>query len=146
MNGSRLVTASALAAIAIACQPAQAASEDPLRFDGSWSVTLNCPAHHDDDDARGYTHDFPAEIKGAALRGTHGSEGQPSWHLLTGDIAPDGTALLTLDGIVSNPAYAINNAHRGKPYSYRVDARFEPSSGAGQRLGKRRCSFSFKRR
>ena len=42
-------------------------------------VKINCI-----DDAKGYVHHFPAEVKGSALRGTHGTEGQPSWHLLTG--------------------------------------------------------------
>jgi hypothetical protein len=125
---------------------AQAASETPSPFDGAWDVTLTCPAHHEDDDAKGYTHRFPAEIRNGVFRGTHGTEGQPSWHLLTGTLAPDGSAMLKLDGIVNNPAYAINDAQRGKPYTYRVRAAFEPTSGTGQRLGKRKCEFRFQRR
>ena len=79
------------------------------------------------------------------MRGTHGAEGAPSWHLLTGDIAADGSAMLRLEGIVNNPAYSVNNAQRGKPYTYRVRARFEPTEGTGQRVGKRKCDFRFKR-
>ena len=125
---------------------ARAADSEASPFDGPWEVTLSCPAHHEEDDAKGYVHRFPAEVKGGVLRGVHGTEGQPSWHLLTGSIAPDGTAALTLDGIVNNPAYAINGAQRGKPYSYRVRARFEPAAGTGQRVGRRQCGFEFKRR
>ena len=65
---------------------------------------------------------------------------------LTGPIGIDGAAALVLEGIVNNPAYSVNNAQRGKPYSYRVRARFEPDSGTGQRVGKRKCNFLFKRR
>lgn len=80
------------------------------------------------------------------MRGTHGTEGQPSWHLLTGSIASDGAAALQLEGVVNNPAYAINKAQRGKPYTYRVQAQFEASSGIGHRVGKRKCDFEFKRK
>lgn len=115
-------------------------------FDGLWNVTLSCPPHNEeDDDAKGYVHRFPAEIKGGEFRGTHATEGQPGWHLLTGTIAPDGSAMLRLEGIVNNPNYAVNKASRGKPYAYRVRAKFESSSGSGQRIGRRKCDFQFKR-
>ena len=68
-------------------------------------------------------------------------------HLATasGTIAPDGNALLRLDGIVNNPEYAVNNAQRGKAYSYRVRAVFQRDSGTGRRIGKRQCAFRFAR-
>jgi hypothetical protein len=50
---------------------------------------------------------------------------------------------LKLEGIVSSPGHAINNAYRGKPYSYKVRADFEPAKGTGRRLGKRKCDFAF---
>jgi hypothetical protein len=116
-------------------------------FDGKWDVVLSCPAVRDDEDnAKGYVHRFTAEVRDSLLRGTHGEEGQPNWHLLTGTVAPDGKAELKLDGIVSNPKHAVNNAYRGKPYSYRVRGNFSPSSGSGQRIGKRKCDFQFTRR
>ena len=65
---------------------------------------------------------------------------------MTGTIATDGRAALKLDGIVSNANYAINNAQRGKPYSYRIRAKFEQSAGTGVRLGKRKCDFRFTRK
>lgn len=139
-----ILLAGLLLPLAPAC--AQSPADTATRFDGAWNVTLTCPPHSDDEDAKGYVHRFPADVKDGVLRGTHGTEGQPSWHLLSGTIAPNGTAALTLDGIVGNPDYAINNAQRGKPYSYRVRAQFEPASGSGQRVGRRKCDFAFKRR
>lgn len=135
-------------AIALACFAASgalAAPSDAAPFDGRWNVTLTCPPHHEEDDAKGYTHRFPAEVAGGQLRATHGQEGEPSWHLLTGRIAPDGTADLKFDGIVKNPDYAIKNAQRGKPYTYRVRATFDASSGTGARVGGRKCFFRFER-
>ena len=130
----------------LGAQLAHAAGE-ASPFDGRWDVTLVCPPHDDDDDdAKGYTHRFPGEVAGGVLRATHGAEGEPGWHLLSGPIAADGTAALRLEGIVNNPRYAVNNAGRGKPYAYRVRARFDGASGTGERLGKRRCDFRFQRR
>ena len=117
----------------------------PSKFDGAWNVTLTCPPHHKDDDAKGYTHRFPAEIVNGRVRGIHGQEGEPGWHLLTGSVAADGSATLRLDGIVNNEEYAINNAERGKSYRYRVHAQFEQSSGTGERLTGRTCHFRFSR-
>jgi hypothetical protein len=135
-----------LAEVLLGVGPAAlAAGENPAPFDGLWNVTLTCPPHNDDEDAKGYVHRFPAEVKASEFRGTHAGEGQPGWHLLTGTIAQDGNANLTLEGIVNNPNYAVNHAFRGKPYSYRVRAKFEASTGSGHRVGKHKCDFEFKR-
>ena len=133
-------------AVVAASAPAGAQDAPSTAFDGLYNVTLTCPPHNEEDDAKGYVHYFPAEIRQGVLRGTHGTEGQPSWHLLTGTVPVDGATVLKLEGIVSNPAYAINGATRGKPYTYRVRAAFDASGGTGQRVGKRKCDFLFKRR
>ncbi len=135
-----------VAVCAAASAPAFAAESPTRLFDGVWDVTLTCPPHHEDDDAKGYVHRFAAEVKDDVLRGTHGTEGQPSWHLLSGTIAPEGNASLRLDGVVNNAGIAVNNASRGKAYSYRVRATFQRDSGIGQRVGKRKCDFRFARR
>ena len=136
----RIVVAAALAA------GVASAGAAPSAFDGAWNVTLTCPPHNaEDDDAKGYTHRFPATVEGGMLRGTHGSDGEPGWHDLHGRIGADGDASLRLDGIVSNPKYAINGAQRGKPYSYRVEAHFDERNGAGRRLTGRACEFQFTR-
>ena len=130
---------------AMGAVPSSAGGEPSTAFDGRWDVTLICQPHHDDEDAKGYTHRFPAVVANGALRGTHGTEGEPSWHLLTGTIDADGVAAMKLDGIVNNPDYAVGRAYRGKPYTYRVRAKFDATSGSGERIGKRKCEFRFKR-
>lgn len=123
---------------------AAAAAQGP-GFDGAWNVTLACPPHSGDDDAKGYTHRFPGEVTNGQMRAVHGKEGEPGWHLLTGRIAADGSATFQLDGIVNNEKYAINNAQRGKVYKYKVRAQFDPKSGSGERLTGRVCRFAFSR-
>jgi len=135
----RMLLAAAATVVATA-----AAAQTP-GFDGAWNVTLACPAHSGDDDAKGYTHRFPGEVTNGRMRAVHGKEGEAGWHLLTGRIAADGSATLQLDGIVNNEKYAINNAQRGKVYKYKVRAQFEPSSGRGERLTGRVCHFTFSR-
>ena len=125
---------------------APAARAEPGRFDGRWNVTLTCPPHLGrDDDAKGYTHRFPGEVANSELRATHGSEGEPGWHYLHGTIGADGSAALRLDGMVNNPKYAINDAPRGKLYSYRVKAQFDERAGRGERLSGRACELRFER-
>jgi hypothetical protein len=133
-------------ALAVALASAQAtAADQPTKFDGAWNVVMTCPPHNEDEDAKGYTHRFPVSILNGQLRAVHGTEGEPGWHLLTGPIAEDGSATLRLEGIVNNAAYAINNAQRGKAYKYRVKAQFQESTGIGQRLTGRVCTFAFSR-
>ena len=135
-----------LAAAAAAALPALAAAQAATSFDGAWNVTLFCPPHNaSDDDAKGYTQRFKGEVTNGQMRAVHGSEGEPGWHLVTGRIAPDGSATLQLEGIVNDEKYAINNAQRGKPYKYRIKARFEADKGSGERLTGRVCHFTFTR-
>jgi hypothetical protein len=143
---SRSVMRAACALALALCATSAAQAQEDARFDGAWNVTLSCPPHSaDDDDAKGYTHRFPAEVRKGRLRGTHGTLGEPGWHDLHGRIHEDGSATLRLDGIVNNPKYAINDAQRGKEYSYRIKAQFEAASGVGQRLTGRVCTFKFER-
>jgi len=116
------------------------------KYDGTWNVTMTCPPHNGaDDDAKGYTHRFAGHIVNGEFSATHGKEAEPGWHFLHGQIKGDGNATLRLEGVVNNPKYAINDAPKGKQYSYRVKAHFEESSGSGQRLTGRVCEFKFTR-
>ena len=132
-------------AAAAASALATSAAAQATPFDGAWNVTIACPPHSGDDDAKGYTHRFRGEVTNGQLRAVHGSEGEPGWHLVTGRIAPDGSATLQVDGIVNNEKYAINNAQRGKAYKYKVKAQFDATRGSGERLTGRVCHFTFGR-
>lgn len=115
------------------------------RFDGTWNVTMVCPPHSGKDDAKGYTHHFSGKVVNGELSATRGEEGDPGWHYLHGSIDESGSARLRLEGVVNNPNYAINKAHMGKRYSYRVSARFTETSGSGERATGRVCTFAFTR-
>jgi hypothetical protein len=121
------------------------ASAQAGRFDGEWNVEMHCPAVKSDDDDKGYTHRFKAQVVDGELHGEHKSAGEPGYHLLTGKIGDKGNAALRLDGVVNNPNYAIHNARYGSSYSYRVKAKFDERSGLGQRQSGRVCEFRFSR-
>ena len=134
-----------LAAAVLLCTTSAALAQTS-KFDGAWNVVMTCPPHNAaDDDAKGYTHRFPAEVQNSRFRGTHGNEGEPGWHFVHGKINANGSATFRLDGIVNNPKYAINDAERGKEYTYRIKAQFDEIAGVGQRLTGRACEFKFSR-
>lgn len=110
-------------------------------FDGSWIVVLTCPAATDG--ARGYTYRFPAQVRDGRLRGQNGTEGSVGWLVLDGAIQPDGTALLTANGVTGNPDFSVGRVRQLTPYSYQVNARFEATRGSGRRVETRACDFDF---
>ena len=111
------------------------------RFNGRWSVTINCSKH--EDGASGYRLSFGADVSEGVLRGGIGTPGEPDSLLLQGDIQPDGSALLRVNGLTGDPRYAIKRAVKGSPYTYQVEALFEGSHGSGRRLQQRVCQFNF---
>ena len=140
MRATRWLQVTALLTISIG------AFAQSSKFDGSWSVTMTCPPHNDaEDDAKGYTHQLVGHVVDGYLTATHGKEGEPGWHLLKGKIQASGDATLRLEGVVNNPRYAINDAAKGKPYSYRVKTHIDERTGMGQRLTGRACDFRFAR-
>jgi hypothetical protein len=112
----------------------------PTKFDGTWDVTVDCPAHQA---AAGYKWRFQAEVKDGVLAGQYGVAGNPSSMVLKGRIRADGTATLDAKGMVGDPKFTANRLSRGTNYSYRVDARFEDMSGSGQRIEARPCTLTF---
>jgi hypothetical protein len=113
---------------------------DPGRFDGAWSVTVECPAHQG---ASGYTIRLLAQVKDGTLAGQQGGVGQPGSLTLSGKIQPDGKASIDARGIVGDPRTAGNRLNQGAPYAYRVDALFDGARGVGQRTEIRPCSLTF---
>jgi hypothetical protein len=116
------------------------------RFDGNWQTKLTCPAKGD---TEGYTWQFAASIKNGHFRGEHGVAGEPGYLLIEGDLAADGSAKLTANGIAASRKYTRGVfAHSGETYSYDVKAQFREADGTGLRdqgLGivGRPCAFEF---
>jgi len=110
------------------------------RFDGIWSVTIQCPPYST---ASGYTLRFPVEVKEGVLSGQYGTEGQPSSVTLKGKIQPDGRAIVDARGMTGDPNLTVGRMTRGSVYSYRVDARFDDARGTGERAETRPCTLTF---
>lgn len=118
----------------------QARTLDAARFDGTWNVTVECPAHQS---AAGYSMQFFAEVKDGVLAGQFGSLGQPSSLTLNGRIPPDGKASIDARGVTGDPKYTLSRVSQGSPYSYRADVQFDGARGSGKRTKIRPCSLTF---
>ncbi len=111
-------------------------------FDGTWSVVQVCDATKEG--ARGYTWRYDATITNAHLLGHRGTiPGGQSQFTLEGDLQADGSATLTGTGISEAPDYNIGFAQKGARIYFQVAAKFTATQGAGDRLGVRRCKFTF---
>jgi hypothetical protein len=99
------------------------------RFDGNWLTKLTCPPKGS---TEGYTLRFTSVILNSNLRGERGTAGEPGYLLLEGKIAKDGSAKLSVNGVVSSRKYARGVfAHKGEDYSYDVKAEFKETEGTG---------------
>ena len=116
-------------------------------FDGRWQVTLETPEYTDPTGmvARGYTLEFPAEVKDGGLHGDRAIRGQPGWLQIEGAIRANGDAMLQVNGIVNRPEYALTHAETGHAYKYAVKAHFDGGRGSGTRIGGRISRFTFVR-
>ena len=116
------------------------------RFDGDWTIRIDCPSGTEPSGAKGYSFDFPASVLNGRLFGSRGAQGSEGALQVEGTIGPDGQALLQARGRTSDPAYAANEPPAGTPYSYDIQARFDDARGSGKRLQQRACDFTFARR
>ncbi len=108
------------ALLGLALLPGAAPAGQP--FDGTWQTTVSCAAARD---ALGYSFRFMSQVKDGALRGLHGTEGEPSSLLITGTIAPDGSAKLYGLGRTGSKEYVPGrDTPRGTEYGYNIAARF----------------------
>jgi hypothetical protein len=109
-------------------------------FDGTWTVDQVCA---DMPSAKGYSLNFPMEVRNGVVSGQRGPKGAPDSSTLTGQIAADGTATLQLDGLTGPSAYNIGGTAAGSPYSFGVAGTFRGDSGSGRRIQGRSCTFAF---
>jgi hypothetical protein len=137
-----------LAAIAVLFAPhppssaqAQTAAQ---HFDGKWQTTLSCEPSRG---ALGFSYRFDSIVKEGHFRGLHGTEGQPSYLLVEGDIAPDGSATLYAKGMTGSKEYVPGrDTQPGTDFGYHVKAQFEDKKGTGTRQEGRACSYEFERK
>jgi hypothetical protein len=135
-------TFAALARQRLASLKEAAKTGTTTRFDGTWNVTIQCPAH---EAASGYTMRFLAEVKDGQLTGQNGVAGQPGSVALKGRIKADGAAIIDAHGMTGDPKYTATRLTRGSSYSYRVNAKFEDTRGSGERVETRPCTLTFVR-
>jgi hypothetical protein len=137
-------TFAALARRRLASPAATPPTSNSARFDGLWTVTVDCPrTATGSTGAEGYVVHFFVEVKDGALHGQRGNEGQPNSLTLVGQILPDGSAAITAHGLTGDPKYAVDREAKGLPFTYRATARFEGSRGTGKRIDLRPCDLSF---
>ena len=123
--------AAAPGAGAIAAQP----------FDGTWDVVIYCARAPDG--AGGYRWHFQAQVREGALLGQYHQPGANASGTLSGQIEPDGHALLSMVGRTGRTEYTVGHVQPGTPFHYTATARFDARSGSGQRNELRACSLSF---
>ena len=128
--------------------PAAPAAPPPTsslaRFDGLWTVTVDCPrTSAGSTGAEGYVLMFFAKVKDGNLQGQHGNQGQPDSLTLVGKVQPDGSATLNARGMTGEPKHSVNREAKGTPYGWRGNALFEGTRGVGKRTDLRPCDLSF---
>lgn len=111
-------------------------------YDGTWSVVQVCDAPKEG--ARGYTWRYDVTITNGHLIGHRGTiQGGQSQFTLEGTVQSGGRAALTGTGISETSDYNLGFAQRGTPIFFKVSAQFGATEGTGDRLGVRRCKFTF---
>jgi len=116
------------------------------KFDGNWLTTQDCPAKGKMEEL---IRKFPTVIANNGLKADKGTPGEPGYEIIQGQIAENGDAKLTVDGVLANRANAHGLfAHKGEEYNYTVKAHFEETQGKGTRdtglgIESRPCDFTF---
>ena len=110
-------------------------------FDGTWSVTQDCPTAPDG--ALGYKFLFDVTIKDGELVGQYGNKAQGPFETLSGRINSDGSANLMAKGLNGKSEHTVGFQQPGSPFSFPVTARFEANRGTGVRKVGRTCKFTF---
>lgn len=115
-------TVIALGALLLAALiPAQAQS---TKFDGTWSVTLTCPPHNDDEGTKEYTTSFRRKSRMASYRAFTARKESPDGTSFTGRYRPTETQHSGLMGSSTVPSTRYIEARRESL----TRTRSEPSS------------------
>jgi hypothetical protein len=125
---------------------APASAPTTNRFDGDWTIRIDCPPDAEHAGAKGDSVDFPASVLNGRLFGSRGPQGAQGSLQVEGTIAPDGSATLQAHGRTAGADDTANKPAPGTAYSYDIQARFDGASGTGKRQQQRACDVAFTRR
>ncbi|MGY4293897.1 hypothetical protein ACVWXN_001992 [Bradyrhizobium sp. i1.4.4] len=112
-------------------------------FDGSWDVTLNCPASGK---AQGFTRPLVATVTNGVFHAEVQGPGGVNRLEIDGQIPADGKTTLSARGTTGASTYTLNNLAPGSPYAFTVDAQFDRTRGSGKRNEARACNLVFVKR
>ena len=112
-------------------------------FDGSWDVTLNCPAAGK---AQGFTRALAATVTNGVFHAEAQNPNGGNRLEIDGQIPADGKTTLSARGTTGASAYTLNNLAPGSPYAFTVDAQFDRTRGSGKRNEARACNLVFVKR
>ena len=141
MHRRTLLLAGLIGSIPIASAMAQApAAGGAAQFDGLWKVHQVCS---DVGHTKGYTHDYGMVVKNGFARAQWGTDGTNDSWSVSGQIQPDGTATMVVNGITGAEDYAAGNVRSGTPFGYTFPANFTATRGLGNRTIQRPCTFTF---
>jgi uncharacterized caspase-like protein len=115
---------------------------DARRFDGNWELAIDCSGVKD---ATGYLKSLLVVVTDGALTGSAGVQGQADSLQISGQIQPDGVAILEAKGRTGPPKYSLGGVPPGTPYGFRSLVRFEGTRGTGRR-DNRPCDLLFVKR
>ena len=110
------------------------------KFDGAWQTTVSCPSMGT---VRGFTYQFPGQVKDGGYHGEKGTAGERGWYKLDGRIDPDGSGTMVANGIIGASAFAAGHSPAGNAYAYHVLATFTAATGSGKRIEGRVCNLTF---
>jgi hypothetical protein len=139
-----ILTAILGAALSAACPILPAHSAANQVFDGTWNVTVSCAKAPDG--ALPYTWLFPADVRSGAVLGHYQKPEDIPSGTLSGQIAVDGNALLTMEGLTGKIGYTLGKVNPGTPYRYTIKVHFHADHGTGTRNEGRACTLDFAKR
>jgi hypothetical protein len=140
MNRQALLVAGLIGVSLIAGAMAQTPAAGAGQYDGLWNVHHDCP---DDQHAKGFRIDYSMVVKNGFARAQWGTDGTANSWSISGQIQPDGTATMVVNGLTGPENYVPGNLKVGTPFGYTFPANFTATRGLGNRTIQRTCTFTF---
>jgi hypothetical protein len=120
--------------------PTLAAGANP--FDGTWNLEVVCPMSAD---AQGYTWRLPVRIASGVLSGKYHSPTNEAQGVFSGQVRPDGGAIVSVSGRTGPDEYSVGHVRPGTRFHYTAKIQFSGGSGSGERQQLRPCTLTLSR-